>query len=355
MDNKEESEDKFLNIILSALEKSNIDLENADEIIAKVLPDTLSETANSTLNNLKSSAPTMLKSRRKLTAGFESRIQKVWGKSLDLLEMLIAIALEAGEEFNKQFRPTATESHDYVFDVLTRLHARGCQISLEILTLLKSGYADGADARWRTLHEIAATAFFIAKYGNDVAERYLLYEIIESYEAMRPYQEYCKKLKNEPLSAKEVSKLTSARDSLIKRFGANFGKKYGWASEVLKPKNPSFRAIEDGAGIGHLRPYYKMSSYNVHANAKGIKFKLGLSPNIYLLLAGPSNAGLADPGHSTAISLNQITVALLKTRINFDRLLILQTMVKLSDEIGDVFISAHNYVESQTLLNLKRT
>jgi hypothetical protein len=29
-----------------------------------------------------------------------------------------------------------------------------------------------------------------------------------------------------------------------------------------------------------------------------------------LLLAGPSNAGLADPGHSTAISLTHVSVAL---------------------------------------------
>jgi hypothetical protein len=352
MVSKEESEDRLLNILLRILEKANIDLENADEIIKKVIPDTLPEIADVILKELKSSAPKMLKNRRKIASGFESRLRKVWGKSFDLLEMLIVIALEVGEEFNKQFRPAAAKNNDYVFDALTRLHARGCQTSLEILTLLKSGYADGAHARWRTLHEIAVTAFFITDHGNDVAERYILHEIIESHNAMRQYQEYCKELNAEPFDEDEISRLTSAKDNLVKRFGINFSNRYGWASEALGKKNPSFSDIEKEANIEHLRPYYKMSSYNVHATSKGIKFKLGLSPNVNFLLAGPSNAGLADPGHSTAISLNQITVALLKTRVNFDRLAILQIMTKLEDEIGSAFISAHDYVEKQTLLNL---
>ena len=126
----------------------------------------------------------------------------------------------------------------------------------------------------------------------------------------------------------------------------------GQASDALGKEDPKFSDIEKDSNIEHLRPYYKMSSYNVHATPKGITFKLGLSPNVDIMLAGPSNAGLADPGHSTAISLNQITVALLKTRINLDRLLILQIMARLEDEIGSAFISAHDYVERQTLLNL---
>lgn len=72
----------------------------------------------------------------------------MWHKPLALLEMLLATALEAGDDFNREFRPRVVERDDYVFEVLTRLHARTCQLTSEILVLLKSGHADGAHARF---------------------------------------------------------------------------------------------------------------------------------------------------------------------------------------------------------------
>jgi hypothetical protein len=43
--------------------------------------------------------------------------------------------------------------------------------------------------------------------------------------------------------------------------------------------------------LDYLRPYYKLASHNVHAQPKGILFKLGLVQNQDILLAGPSNYG----------------------------------------------------------------
>lgn len=343
-------DDQFLSLLLEQLKKSGIGLdklESFDEAIENALPDILSESAESLLRNLKSDAPNMLKNRRKELSKFEGRLRKIWGKPLDLLEMLLVIAYEAGEEFNKRFRPIAAQEKDFVFDTLTHLHARGCQVGFEILTLLKSGYADGAHARWRTLHEIAVTSYFIAKYGNDVAERYLLHEIIESYKGMNQYQKYCKMLGYESFTEEEITKFKSDRAEAIKRFGPSFNNNYGWASNALNNKDPKFSDIEKDVNLEHLHPFYKMASHNVHSNPKGIAFKLGLFPTTEnLLLAGPSNAGLADPGHGTAMSLNQITSTLLTTRTNFDRLLIIQTMSKLVDEIGNAFLEAHSYLES---------
>ena len=58
--------------------------------------------------------------------------------------MLCFLADEAGSEFNSEFRPSASKDNNFVFDVLTRLHARSCQITSEIILLLRSGFADGA-------------------------------------------------------------------------------------------------------------------------------------------------------------------------------------------------------------------
>jgi hypothetical protein len=42
-------------------------------------------------------------------------------------------------------------------------------------------------------------------------------------------------------------------------------------------------------------------------NPEGVFFKLGLIGESEVLLAGPSNAGLTDPGHASALSLMQIS------------------------------------------------
>jgi len=77
---------------------------------------------------------------------------KVWEKPLDLLDALISLSLELGSEFSQKFNSATSSDSDIILHVLTRLHARGCQVSSEILTLLRGGFADGAHARWRTLH-----------------------------------------------------------------------------------------------------------------------------------------------------------------------------------------------------------
>jgi hypothetical protein len=267
--------------------------------------------------------------------------------------MFIEIALEVGSDFNQEFRAEASAENDLVFEVLTRLHARACQIASEILALLKSGHADGAHARWRSLHEIAVVSFFIKSAGNDVAERYLLHNAIESYKAAKLYQQYCARLGYEPISAEELKDIESTYQYLVGRFGPAYKEEYGWAASALCKDKPTFRDIEQEVGLDHLRPFYKMASHNVHANPKGVFFKLGLYPTSEeILLAGPSNAGLADPGHGTAISLGQITVALLITRPNIDRLVVCGILMKLTDEIGEEFLAVQKSLECGGISNL---
>jgi hypothetical protein len=86
----------------------------------------------------------------------------------------------------------------------------------------------------------------------------------------------------------------------------------------VKKAKPTFRDIEDSVGTDHLRAHYRMASHNVHANPKGVFFKLRLLPEAQLLLAGRSNAGLADPGHGTSISLGQVSSTLLTLQRTLD-------------------------------------
>src|SRR4029453_18700836 len=110
----------------------------------------------------------------------------------------------------------------YLVYIVTRLHARACQISLEVHTLLSFGLADGAMARCRTLHEIAATAFFVHDQGEQTAERYVLHEAIESWRAACDYNRHARALKMRPYSATEMNTIEKARKQLLDRFGKSF-------------------------------------------------------------------------------------------------------------------------------------
>ena len=318
------------------------------EKLGDAVPEIVKEITQPILQSLKRDATSMLKMRRKERKQFEKRYLKAWKIPLDLLEMFLALAYEAGEEFNSEFRQKASEEQDCVFDALTRMHARACQISSEILTLLSSGHADGAHARWRSLHEIAVVGSFIREHGNELAEKYLLHDAIESYKAALLYREYSETLGFEPMSDEEFNQIKEYRDHLVNRFGSSYKNNYGWAASTLQKDNPNFRDIEESVNLDHLRPFYKLASHNVHANPKGVFFKLGLYPNSEdILLAGPSNTGLTDPAQGTAISLTQITINLLTLEPNIDRLVQCNILLELEREIGEAFYSVQEAIENQ--------
>jgi len=57
-------------------------------------------------------------------------------------------------------------------------------------------------------------------------------------------------------------------------------------------------------------------------------------------LAGASDRGLSDPGHSAAISLNFATVAVLLVRPTGDRLITASAIGMLLDDVGEAFAAA---------------
>ena len=350
------SKEQLENALKNIFNELTTDLEKFSNHLCEELPSIVMEStaqlSQGILKDLKKDAKRMLEDRAANSFSFESNLYDVYSEAFDLLEMIVAISLEAGDSFNNDLGNEASSEDDYVFEVLTRLHARACQIAYEILILLKSGLADGAHARWRSLHEISVTAFFISDHGNDIAERYLLHDGIESYKAAKIYQENCAGLGFEPLSNEEVTELKDIHDGLIRRFENNYRFDYGWASVVTQSDRPTFRDIEKSAGLEHLRPYYKMACNNIHANPRGIFFKLGLYPDSGdILLAGPSNLGLTDPGRLTALSLAQITTTLLTHQSNIDRLTVCKIMMILEKETGQAFSDAENSIKAKIAYN----
>jgi hypothetical protein len=322
--------------------------QEVDEKLERLVPEIIEEMTAPILSGLKKDMPAMLKAHRKDVKGFENRLHIDWKKPFDLFEAFLKLAFEAGDEFNNEFRRDEAETGNYVLDALTRLHARACQIASEVLVLLKSGFADGAHARWRSLHEIAVVASFIKTHGNEVAERYLLHDNIESFKAASLYNKYCEVLGDEPISQIEYDSIKAVCDGLIARFSSSYKNNYGWAAAALNKDNPNFCDIEENSGLDHLRPYYKLASHNVHANPKGVMFRLGLLGNAQnILLAGPSNYGFTDPAQGTVFSLGLITVTLLTVKPTIDNLVLSNILLKLETKIGNEFFKVQKEIEDK--------
>lgn len=104
-------------------------------------------------------------------AEFRERLEERWGDGLGYLRMLLTCCREMGRETFKRHRRSRSRRHTHRRWAMLRLHARACQVADEEICLMENGFADGAMARWRTLHELAVVAAVISEGDDDLAER----------------------------------------------------------------------------------------------------------------------------------------------------------------------------------------
>ena len=100
-----------------------------------------------------------------------------------------------------------------------------------------------------------------------------------------------------------------------------------------------------------MRPYYRFSCHPNHAGSKGIWYDLGstLTPEgVDKALAGPSDAGLGEPGIGTALSLHQLTTTLLLHRdVSLTALCVVEALNQLQGEIQEAFAQASAELEER--------
>jgi hypothetical protein len=320
--------------------KENPEIEDEidfSELISEVTP----EAVNLIKTSLLESSAVMLKERRELSEGFVQRNNERWAKGFDSLEILIVTCTEAGEDVNYSYRNEAAEEQNLVFDLVVRLHARACQISQEILCLMKSGFADAAHARWRALHEVNVTAMFIAKHGQECAERFYFHDVVDSYDGMREHKKYEERLNEKAPEQKDIDECKAEYKSLVNDYGKKFAGHYGWAAYLFPDHNRvGFGAIEKDVELDHMRPYYKWASQNIHSGSKGTRNRLGLNEATEdILLVGQSNSGMTDPAHATAISLSQITCTILMLHPTIDHIVLMNIIRDFQDQVGEDFLA----------------
>ena len=282
----------------------------------------------------------------RMAGGFEKRLYSRYRSGFDALSMHLTIAREVGGEVNDEARAAKKRGSQRVFvDVLTRLHARACQIAEEVIVLLRAGFADGAMARWRSLHEVSVVMQFIAERGPDMAVRYSEHEAMESLKAARGYSLVAERLGHESCTPSELNEIEARAKALLTKYEPSFKEDYGWAGVALKKKRPSFADIEKAIGLDHFRPYYKLASHNVHANPKGIFYRLCVLADCAVLPAGASNVGLTDPAQNTAISVGRATAIVARlVPHSIDRWCVIAVLNELNGEIADAFWAAEQSI-----------
>lgn len=234
----------------------------------------------------------------------EQSVKESWPRSLPLLEKFIGLASNISIEFYFAYRG-GSDGPNSLFAVLHELHARACQVAGAILVLLKAGYADDAFARWRTLHEIVVVSSFILKYREQ--------------NAAAKYQEH------------GFSNPTNHK---------------GWAAEILGKKSVGIAELEQETDLKEMRKSYRAANYNIHVDSYGSSIRRSLSRRQDMILAaGPSIFGLGIAGHSTAVSLNQVTVTMLRTELDSEFLPALGLLNVLEEKIYETFRQEHDSLE----------
>jgi len=350
---------KASSLVESALARAETE-EELDRISAaagEALGRSLTDAGPLFAQSLRDRAEEMLQEHAEYRRSFEGHLEATWGKALNAYYSLYIACVETGEDFNSVQRPMAAVENDLLFEALTGLHGRCCRVASEVFALLRTGHPAGAMARWRTMHECSVYAAVLGQYGRsiemvDLAERYVLHDVMINLKDAQDYQRYAKQLGFESFSEDEVTDMRRWAKALLVRFGDDYGKQYGWARPLFPGKGLiQFPDLERAANLDHLRPYYGMANHDVHADSKGARLNRLSFRGGQLLLVGPTNAGLADPGQSAAISLLQTTLELVlhgrPSLSDVSDVMIMKALSELCRDVCDEFIAAHEKLEAE--------
>ena len=243
-------------------------------------------------------------------AAFESRLEARWGRGLDLAELAIHEAYEAGRWVNDLLGPATEVRQDEKFEALIRLHGKGVMTAREVLILLRSGYSSGALARWRTLHEVWVVFLVLASGESELSRRYLVHDVVESLKGQEEYEATWEILGHEPPDWTAADR-DEARAELAEEFGRAFLKDYGWAAPLFDDNRPTFKKLQERVEMDPWRGYYRLASHGTHANSMGLYRNIQDPGASDVIWAGPSNAGLVDPAQCALIALEGLTAGLM--------------------------------------------
>lgn len=270
----------FMGFLEEQLEEAKTQ-EEVDEIIkkfedidlSKIFTDMYDTMANDTTNYMRETMHEEVMLFRANEQEFLSRLEQKWCNAFVASESMYIMILEASEsylDFVNGLPQEELREKQWTFTAMLHIHGRALQQFLEIIALMKNGFADGAYARWRSMYELTIISSFITEHGENVARSF-----IESSETEDRY-EWARASKIFPKSKKYVS-----FNDIQKRCTIN--------SEVW-------------------RYQYDLANKTIHASPQGTFARLGnMSEGEGVMAVGRSDYGVTTPAEHSAISLAQIT------------------------------------------------
>ncbi|TQM90152.1 DUF5677 domain-containing protein [Roseinatronobacter monicus] len=325
--------------LLTEIEKAANEHCFSEDEVAALIERCFSLGQEELLADFKASAPDHLAAMRADDDSFRARCYDRWREPMDLLRMLWITAQEIGEAHAHE---GPNGSDPLVFDTLAHLHPKALLITSEIMCLLEGGFADGALARWRSLHETVVTAMFIAKHGHEVARDYRSSIWFENHKAAVALNSVAERANMQPFTDEAFAEIEAMRDKAEVHIGRRLNGEWDWASSVFAHDRIKFIDIERNIGLDHWRPRYKWASQHVHSCFRHPGALLGMvEAEEVVFQIGPSNSGFIDPLHMTAVSLSQMTAAfLLHGDPNLDRLIYVKIIQTLASDIGEAAVRA---------------
>ena len=322
------------------------DVDQVIEAAADDVFDRLMEDAGKTVSEWRSSGKE-----------FEQRLLELWGDAIGRLELLYFKSIEAGEYFAALLGES--EEHDLRHSyLLVQTHARTCQVTSEIIALLKSGHANGAMARWRALFESSITLGLLSEGGPRIGKRFLdRYDVLDE-KLIDYYDQHKLRAQLSDLDPEVVRAIKESAHALKRNAGSAVTTERGWARPFLKAKgikakgSPSLADLAESVGIDHRWPYYIYSNHLVHINPKTFKL-VGDYVRDRSLPAGASNAGLDLPGQLAAVSLHQATCFLLDSAPADETILVMMTVLgRITEATKRTFVQSE--AEYQRLASEKK-
>jgi hypothetical protein len=250
-------------------------------------------------SNIKKQSRRIRRSRLHTASQVQRKIADEWKTALNLLDKFMATA----DAINNRLVKVVFANGDIlrskeprpIPDALTggwlkclnmlALYGKSCRIATEISYLLRTGFPDGATARFRTLYEHLVIMMIL---HNDTT-----YELNEGYQDSAIF-EFLKQRRTEQSSfadsfwygsegffedlARDIHDLEAAADEVIARRGPRIKRQYEWARPALpEPKKNNlnymikFTDLEAAAtGTDFLRTYYLRGNDRIHAGAYGV-------------------------------------------------------------------------------------
>lgn len=298
------------------LEQSETE-EEAERILAhfntldlsSMFSELLEEYASKKVNTMKNTMFEHVISFHAEEQEFVSRMEQKWGRAFVASEAMYIMTLRAAEDYSEYADSISSEKAETIkwqYVALRHIHGRALQVFLEIITLMKGGFADSAYARWRTLYELSIVAWFIRDSGEGTAQR------------------YCQ--------------------------AANSEDRYEWAREGLGPQKKKgyikFRDIEKKGTIdtAQWNDQYIIANRIIHPSPQGTFGRVGDMGKNPVITVGRTDYGAETPGVNSAISLAQITATFFTVLNNEEAIVSLKCITQWIEVVREEYFKAHDGV-----------